>query len=84
LGSHVKEGREHLNFSTFGQLPTQDQSELMGEIGEVIQEGKMPLSSYTWAHPKARFNPEQKNTLVNWLNQFGGAKEGGAEEKEED
>ncbi len=78
LDNHIKEGREHLNFSTFGALSAADRTEVMEDAAEAVQEGEMPLSSYTWAHPAARLSAEQKTQLADWFNSFG---EGAAEQE---
>ena len=81
LANHINEGREHLNFSTFGQLASGDRAKALGEAAETVQEGEMPLSSYTWfgLHPEANLSAAQRNTLIQWLNANGG--EAGNEEK---
>lgn len=84
LSAHVREGREHLNFSTFGQLSANDRAKAFEEVAEVIQEGEMPMASYTWTHLEARLSPEQKNSLVAWFSQSGGAKTKNSEEQEDD
>ncbi len=71
LADHIQEGREHLNFSTFGNLAMKDRAEAMEEAAEEVQKGEMPLASYTWTHPAARLNADQRNLLVNWLNANG-------------
>ena len=77
LANHIQEGREHLNFSTFGRLAPGERSEQLGEAAEAVQEAEMPLPSYTWLglHPDAKLSESQRNTLVQWLNANGG--EGG-------
>lgn len=77
VANHVKEGREKLNFSTFGSLSPADRSEALGEAAETIQEGEMPLESYTLLHPEAKLNAAQRQTLLNWL-QANGEQEGDA------
>lgn len=72
LANHVREGREHLNFSTFAAISPGDRAEVLEEIIEEIKKGKMPLDSYTWTHADARMSAEQKNVLVAWLNTAGG------------
>ncbi|MBK9336887.1 MAG: heme-binding domain-containing protein [Lewinellaceae bacterium] len=72
LANHIREGREHLNFSTFAALPPGDRAEVLEEAIEEIKKGKMPLDSYTWTHTDARLSAEQKNVLVAWLNTAGG------------
>ncbi|MDZ7613519.1 MAG: heme-binding domain-containing protein [Flavobacteriaceae bacterium] len=47
LSDHVNEGKEHLNFSNFTQLPVAVQNHKFEEVIEVIDENKMPLESYT-------------------------------------
>jgi hypothetical protein len=71
LANHVREGREHLNFSTFAAISTGDQAEVLEEAVEEIQKDKMPLDSYTWTHADARLSAEQKNVLVAWLKNAG-------------
>jgi hypothetical protein len=72
LANHVREGREHLNFSTFAAISPGDQAEVLEEAVEEIQKGKMPMDSYTWTHADARLSAEQKNVLVAWLKNAGG------------
>lgn len=67
LANHIREGREHLNFSTFGALSAHDRAEVLEESIEEVERGNMPLNSYTWTHADARLSAEQKNTLVAWL-----------------
>lgn len=67
LNNHVQEGREHLNFSTFGTLSPRNRAEALEEAAEEVEEGEMPLNSYTWTHADARLSAEQKNALTTWL-----------------
>lgn len=67
LASHVREGREHLNFSTFGSLAPEKRAEASEEMTEVLQKEAMPLKSYTWTHPEARLDAAQREELLNWL-----------------
>lgn len=67
LKNHVNEGREHLNFSTFGQLSDSDQLHAFEEMVETLEEGEMPLRSYTWTHADARLSESQRADLVRWL-----------------
>lgn len=79
--NHIQEGREALNFSTFGALPAKDRTEALEESAEKIQEGEMPLASYTWMHPEAKLSADQKDVLMQWLNANSGegAEKGGGE-----
>lgn len=63
---HVDEGREHLNFSEWNRLSTEDRSEALEETWEEVEEGKMPLSSYLPMHPDARLTPQDLQLLKDW------------------
>jgi hypothetical protein len=82
LQSHIVEGREHLNFSTWGTYSTKDQQKLLEEVSEEIQEGKMPLKSYTIIHKDAIFTTEEKALLLNWLNEKGNSGKNEVRKKE--
>ncbi|MCC7466398.1 MAG: heme-binding domain-containing protein [Saprospiraceae bacterium] len=82
LANHINEGREHLNFSVYGQVSAEDKGKVMEEIAEVIQKNEMPLASYTWLHPEAKLSDAQKNTLVQWANSQGVGQHNGGEENE--
>ena len=73
VADHIQEGREALNFSTFGNLSANDRSEVMEESAENIQEGEMPLESYVWMHPEAKLSAAQRETLIQWFSANGGA-----------
>ena len=68
LNHHVEEGKEHLNFSTFTKMPIAVQNHKLGEVIEQVENGEMPMASYTYAglHPKARLTEAQKSTLIQW------------------
>lgn len=67
LKHHVDEGREHLNFSEWGTYPEKKQNHKLDECAEEVEEGEMPLSSYTWTHSKAKLTAEQIELLENWF-----------------
>jgi len=68
LNDHVTEGKEHLNFSSFTQLPIAVQNHKFEEVIEVIDENEMPLESYTYLglHPEAKLTEDQKTVLKTW------------------
>jgi hypothetical protein len=86
LADHINEGRDHLNFSTFGQLAAGDRAEALGEAAETIQEGEMPLPSYTWLglHPEAKLSQDQQNLLLGWLQANGGEGRGAGGSDDDD
>jgi hypothetical protein len=66
LAHHVEEGREHLNLSTWGELPADRKDHALEEMVEVLEEGEMPLRSYTLAHAEARLTDEDRQVLMDW------------------
>lgn len=66
---HVNEGKEELNFSEFNTYKPKRQKHKFEEISEVIEEGEMPLWSYTLIHSETKLSPEQKTLLTNWAKQ---------------
>ncbi|MBL6448720.1 heme-binding domain-containing protein [Fulvivirga sp. 29W222] len=69
LASHIEEGREHLNYSTWGEQPVKRKKHKLGEMIEEVEEGEMPLTSYTLAHSEASLTADEKAALINWLKQ---------------
>ena len=65
LQDHINEGRAKMNFSRWNSPASQEHAH---ECGEEIQEGEMPLSSYTWVHAEARLDAAQRNALAAWFN----------------
>ncbi len=66
LADHVKDGKKHLNFDEFMSYRPYRQYHKLEEIDEVIQEGEMPMTSYTLAHSEAKLDANQKEILINW------------------
>lgn len=68
INHHVNEGKEHLNFDEFLNYKIARQYHKLEEIGEVLEEGEMPLSSYTIIHKEAKLSKEQSALLISWAN----------------
>jgi hypothetical protein len=64
IQGHVNEGRAHVNFSTWKQLPANERSQLLRKCAGEIGEGGMPLASYRLMHPEARLSREEKEALI--------------------
>ena len=67
LAGHVNEGKRKLNLSEFTNRKVSWQNHKFEEILEVMEEGNMPLDSYTWTHGEARLSEQQVKTLVTWV-----------------
>ena len=66
LAGHIRNGKKKLNFSELATRRIALQNHKMEEIVEVIQEGEMPLKSYTLAHRDAVLSEAQKTALIGW------------------
>ena len=67
LQDHIKEGRKHLNFSTFATYEPKRQAHKLAEAGQEISDNEMPLDSYVIAHSEAKFTEAQKKELVQYF-----------------
>jgi hypothetical protein len=66
LAGHVNDGKKELNFDEFRTFTPRRQYNKMKSLVHEIQEGGMPLSSYTIIHKDALLNPAQKQQLIAW------------------
>jgi len=68
LDHHITDGKRHLNFSDFTKSTTARQNHKFEEIIETVEEGEMPLKSYTYLglHAEAKLTAEQKQLIMNW------------------
>jgi hypothetical protein len=64
---HIKEGRSGLNFSNWDQLAPADQKAKLWESVNQIDQGAMPLSSYTLAHPQAKISQQDLKVLKDYI-----------------
>lgn len=66
LTNHVNEGRQNLNLSEWARLNRDRQDRKLRQICDEVQDGAMPLSSYTPIHPQAKLSDQDKKTLCDW------------------
>ncbi len=64
---HIDEGSHHLNFSEWGTYTEKRKNHKLEECVEMIEEGEMPMDSYTWMHKEAKLTDAQKRQLVEWF-----------------
>ncbi len=67
LDKHIREGKEDLNLSEFGEYTKRRQINKLRSIESAVNDGTMPLSSYTLIHQSAKLTPHEKTILLNWL-----------------
>ena len=66
LDEHIRDGKKHLNFSKWNEYSLKKKAHKMDELYEEVEEGEMPLSSYTWTHSEAKLAPAQITAVVAW------------------
>lgn len=64
---HINEGSEHLNFSVWGDYKDKRKHHKLEECIEMVEEGEMPMASYTWMHKEAKLTDAQKLQLVEFF-----------------
>ncbi|WP_297815038.1 heme-binding domain-containing protein [uncultured Polaribacter sp.] len=67
IGHHIEEGREHLDFSNWGDYSKKKADHKLEEFYEEVEEGEMPLTSYTSLHGEAKLSEEDKALLIAWV-----------------
>jgi Haem-binding domain len=66
LAHHVDEGQHEVNFNEFASYKPRRQYKKFNEIIEQIEEGEMPMWSYTAIHRETALNDTQKSLMINW------------------
>jgi len=62
---HVEEGREHMNFSTWGSYKDEKKLKYLEKIPKAIEK-KMPMASYLIMHAEAKLSDEDKKAISDW------------------
>lgn len=70
MESHIKEGKENLNFSEWGNYSARKQNNKLDRIAKQIKSNEMPLSSYTMIHKNATLSATQKKEVLDWISQL--------------
>lgn len=67
LKDHVDEAREELNFSAWNEFSGKEKAKKLKHCAKEVQEGEMPLNSYTWVHTSAKLNDAEKKQLQDFF-----------------
>jgi hypothetical protein len=68
INHHIKEGKQELNFSEYQTYSIKKQQHKLKELVEQVEEGEMPMTSYTFIHRSAQLTEAEKKTLIDWTN----------------
>jgi len=66
IRSHVRKGREELNFSRWTSYSARQRRAKLDSICGLVSTGRMPPWSYTILHPEARLTAEDKKAVCVW------------------
>ena len=66
VGSDVDEGRDLLNFSSWGTYTPDLKSKKLGKIAEEVGDGGMPPWYYNLVHSEARLSRTERETIQSW------------------
>ena len=55
-----------MNLSEWGKLDRDRQDRRLRQICDEVEDGAMPLSSYTPMHPGSKLSEQDKKTLCDW------------------
>jgi hypothetical protein len=71
LYNHIREGKDHLNFSEFKSYPEKRAVHKLEELSEAVTDGWMPLDSYLWMHPHAKISAQDTEIINAWIQSQG-------------
>jgi hypothetical protein len=66
LASHIHDGKQHLNFSEFGAYSAKTADRRLKQIAREVDDGSMPLHSYTWIHRDAILTADEIKLIDDW------------------
>lgn len=64
ISHHIEEGNEHFNISQWQTYSYKKKDHKLEELIEEVEEGEMPLDSYTWTH--GSITEEEKEVVIAW------------------
>lgn len=66
LSDDVKQGRQKLNLSTWGDYRKSRKLNKLEEIGDLVREKAMPLKKYILLHPSAQLSDAEIELVTRW------------------
>ena len=69
IASDVQEGRRHLNFSEWPATDPERAAKRLANASEQLGYNDMPPAKYQAIHPEARLTANQRQQLIQWLDQ---------------
>lgn len=70
LEDHVTHGKEELNFNEWADYSNRRKNSKLKSIISQIENGEMPLWSYTLIHREAKLSEDERNTVLDWVSKL--------------
>ncbi|HZH72502.1 heme-binding domain-containing protein [Aequorivita sp. F47161] len=70
LEDHIKEGKAELNFSEWDSLSSRRKKSKLRSIVKQIENGEMPLDSYTLIHKDAILSKDEAEEIIGFITQL--------------
>ena len=67
MEDHIKKGKKELNFSEWADYSNRRKKSKLKSIISQIEDGKMPIASYTLIHGDARLSESDKELIMDWF-----------------
>lgn len=67
LQSHVEDGKAELNFNAWDEYSTRRKRSKIKSVISQIEDGEMPLSSYTLIHGDAKLSETERSVLIAFM-----------------
>lgn len=64
LADHIEHGKEEFNVSAWESYSVKKKDHKLEELIEMVEEGEMPLNSYTWLH--GDLQDEETKLVIQW------------------
>ena len=64
LDEHIEDGNKHFNVSKWSTYNSKKKDHKLDELIEEVEEGEMPLNSYTWSH--GSITEAEKEAIITW------------------
>jgi hypothetical protein len=66
LQSKIDEGKQHLNFSTFGDYPDSIAVKVLDKLKEEVEHKEMPIDMYKWVNNSADLTDADRKMITTW------------------
>ncbi|GAB3921369.1 heme-binding domain-containing protein [Mucilaginibacter myungsuensis] len=67
LDGHIRDGKKELNFDEFGNYSRRRRQSKLGAVANSVEDGTMPLSTYTLIHQSAKLSDTEKQLIISWM-----------------